>query len=204
MQKTESFVLEAKKRDLLKKEACKRYRKSGLIPAVMYGHKDNVNILIENRVFSKMYSKLTRATIIDLKIDNTEHKVLIKDYDRNNLKDQFIHIDFYEIDSTRPIHVNIPIEVVGSPVGLKDGGILEKQLNTVEVSCLAKDIVTHFEVNIGSLGLGQSLHVKDLKIDNKIFKLITNGDAVIARVSEPVKAESSDSEATSSTTTESK
>ncbi|MBP5449547.1 MAG: 50S ribosomal protein L25 [Spirochaetales bacterium] len=189
MQKAENFVLEAKKRELLKKEASKRYRKEGLIPAVMYGHKENANILIDNRVFSKMYSKLTRATIIDLKIDGVEHKVLIKDYEKNHLKDQFIHIDFFEIDTTKPMHVTIPVEVVGSPVGLRNGGLLEKHLPAVEVSCLAKDIVTHFEANVDALDLGQSFHVRDLKLDPKVFKLVTSADDVIARVSEPVKAE---------------
>ena len=189
MQKAENFVLEAKKRELLKKEASKRYRKEGLIPAVMYGHKENANILIDNRVFSKMYSKLTRATIIDLKIDGVEHKVLIKDYEKNHLKDQFIHIDFFEIDTTKPMHVTIPVEVVGSPVGLRNGGLLEKHLPAVEVSCLAKDIVTHFEANVDALDLGQSFHVRDLTLDPKVFKLVTSADDVIARVSEPVKAQ---------------
>ncbi len=196
MQKAESFVLEAKKRDLLKKEACKRYRRAGQIPAVMYGHKENANILIDNRVFSKMYSKLTRATLIDLKIDGVDHKVLIKDYEKNHLKDQFIHIDFYEIDTTRPIHVTIPVEIIGSPAGLRDGGLLEKHLTAVEVACLAKDIVTHFEANIESLEAGQSFHVKDLKLDSKIYKLVTSEDDVIARVSEPQKAEVEEPEET--------
>jgi len=195
MQKAENFVLEAKKRELLKKEASKRYRKEGLIPAVMYGHKENANILIDNRVFSKMYSKLTRATIIDLKIDGTEHKVLIKDYEKNHLKDQFIHIDFFEIDTTKPMHVTIPVEVIGSPVGLRNGGLLEKHLPAVEVSCLAKDIVTHFEANVDALDLGQSFHVRDLKLDPKVFKLVTSEDDVIARVSEPVKAEAEEAPA---------
>ena len=198
MQKAESFVLEAKKRDLLKKEASKRYRKEGQIPAVMYGHKENANILIDNKVFSKMYSKLTRATLIDLKIEGVDHKVLIKDYDKNQLKDQFIHIDFYEIDTTRPIRVTIPVDIQGSPIGLKDHGIMEKHLTSIEVSCLAKDIVPSFVANIENLGLNQSFHVKDLKLDSKLYKLITSEDDVIARVSLPAK----EAEAAPAATTE--
>lgn len=187
MQKAESFVLEAKKRDLLKKEASKRYRKAGMIPAVMYGYKENANVLIDNKVFSKMYSKLTRATLIDLQIEGTSHKVLIKDYEKNHLKDQFVHIDFYEVDTTRPIHVSIPVETSGSPAGLRDGGLFERRLSTVEVACLAKDIVPRFVVDVSSLGCGQAFHVKDLNLDEKVYKLVTSPEDVIARVSGSAK-----------------
>lgn len=180
--KTDAFVLEAKKREKVKKEACKKYRKEGLIPAVMYGYKENVNVLIDYKIFNRMYHKLTRSTIVNLNIDGKAHDVLIKDYDKDHLKDQFLHIDFYEIDTKKPIHVTIPLDFTGSAIGIREGGLLEKHIVSVDVECLSKDIVTHFDVSISELKIGESLHIRDLKLDKK-YKVITNPEEVIVRIS---------------------
>ncbi len=178
-----SFVLEAKKRDKTGKESSKKYRKEGYIPAVVYGQGNNINILINNNTFRKMYSKLTKSTILNLNIENKKLDVLIKDYEKDYLRDEFLHIDFYEIDVNKPVHVQIPIVFVGTAIGIREGGLLEKHLINLDVECLPKDIVNHFEVNIEHLKINDSLHVKDLEIDTKKYKILSHADEVIVRIS---------------------
>lgn len=177
-----SFVLDAKLRDKTGKESSKKYRREGYIPSIIYGQGKNTNILINEHSFRKMYSKLTRSTILSLNLENKKIDVLIKDYDRNSLKDQFIHIDFYEIDVNKPVHVKIPIEFVGNAIGIREGGLLEKHLVSLEVECLPKDIVNHFEVNIEHLKINDSLHVRDIKLDKK-YKILSHQDDVVIRIS---------------------
>jgi large subunit ribosomal protein L25 len=182
------LVLEAVSRDGLKKEASKRYRREGLIPSVVYGQGKNTNILIKSQAFRKMYPKLTKSTIISLKMDNSNYDVLIKDYDKNYIKDEFIHLDFYQLDAKKPVKLTIPLEFVGNAIGIREGGLLEKHLVNLEVSCLPKDIVHNFEINVDNLKINESLHVKDLKIDSK-YKIISHLDEVVVKISIGLKEE---------------
>ncbi|OHD11111.1 MAG: hypothetical protein A2086_01890 [Spirochaetes bacterium GWD1_27_9] len=182
------LVLQAKLRELTKKEACGRYRRDGFIPAVIYGQGKNVNILIHNLDFIKAYPKLSRATIITLKVDNTDYSVLIKDYEKSYLKDRFVHIDFYELNPNKPVTLNIPLEFIGTPAGIRDGGIFEKHLIKIEVACLPKDILPAIKVNVADLKLNSSLHVKDIELDKK-YKVISHADEVVVTITASQKEE---------------
>jgi len=176
-----SFVLEAKIREKTGKEYSKKYRKQGYIPAVIYGQNKNTNILISSHNFRKIYPKLTRSTILSLKLENKNIDALIKECDKNNLKDEFIHIDFYEIDQNKPVHVQIPLHFVGNAIGIREGGLLEKHLVNLDVECLPKDIVSYFEVNIEHLKINDSLHVKDITLDKK-YKILSHQDECCCKI----------------------
>ncbi|HOE99952.1 MAG TPA: 50S ribosomal protein L25 [Spirochaetota bacterium] len=193
------ILLEAKKRENTKKEACKRYRKEGFIPAVIYGAEENKNILINSLSFSRLYPKLTKSTVINIKLDGKKKDVFIKDYDKDYLKDRFLHIDFFELDAKKPARVDIPINVVGNAVGIRDGGSLEKHTVAVTVECLPKDMVPHFEINIEDMKINESFHIKDLVLGDK-YKIITNPEEVVVRIS-GIKAEEQTDDTTTTTTT---
>ena len=192
------LVLEQEERDT-GKEVCGRYRKDGFIPSVVYGQGKNINILVSRHAFKKIYPKLTRSTIINLKLDKDDYDVLIKDYDKNHIRDEFIHIDFYQLDAKKPVHLTIPLEFVGTPLGVREGGILEKHLDRIEIACLPKDIVPNFKVNVENLKINTSLHVRDLEIDKK-YKIISHSDEVIVKVASTQKDEVDTTAQTSSTT----
>ncbi len=178
-----NFVIEAQLRDKTKKEACGRYRREGKIPAVVYGGEgENTNILIDYRTFSNMYSKLTKSTIIKLKIDNKDHDVLIKDYDKDYVKDLYTHIDFYKLNAKKPVTLSIPLEFVGTAQGVRDGGVFEKHLTSLQISCLPKDIVTTIKVDISELKVNATMHVKDI-ILSKDYKVISNPEEVVVKIS---------------------
>jgi len=180
--------LEAMPRELLKKEASKRYRREGLIPSIIYGQGKNTNILIKSHAFKKMHAKLTRSTIIQLNLGTKNIDVLIKDYEKDYLRDEFIHLDFFELDPKKHVHVTVQLEFIGNAVGIREGGLLEKHLDKLVVSCLPKDIVPNFPVNIDNLKLNESLHVKDIVLDKK-YKVLSHLDEVVVKISSSQKEE---------------
>jgi len=188
-----SVEIKAQKRENTKKAASKQYRKSGLIPAVVYGQGTNKNILINNKDFVKL-TTLTKSTIINLVIDGGEKTdVLIKDYQKDHLRDRYMHIDFYELKAGKPVHVKIRLNFLGNPAGVRDGGVLEKHMLELPVECLPKDIIPSIDVNINDLNKNESLHVRDIKMDEK-YKILAHPDDVLAHISgklateeEPVK-----------------
>ena len=176
------ITLEAKKRDGLKKEASKRLRRDGFIPSVIYGQGENRNIMIDSKIFGKLAPKLTKSTVINLKLDGQDYDVLIKEYQKNYVKDQFLHIDFYELKAGKLVHFRIPINFIGSAKGVREGGTLEKHLIEIEVECLPKNIVHHFEVNIEEMEINDTLHVKDVNIDTEKYKILSNLDDVVIHI----------------------
>jgi large subunit ribosomal protein L25 len=185
------LVLEAMPRESIKKEACKKYRKEGLIPSIIYGQGKNTNILVKSTMFRKLYPSLTHSTIITLKLDKSNINVLIKGFEKDHIKNEFTHLDFYELDDKKPVKVSIPLEFIGSAIGIREGGLLEKHLVNLTVLCLPKDIVPHFQLNIENLKINESLHVKDVNLDAK-YKVISHPDEVIVRISTGLKEEAVD------------
>ena len=128
------FVLEAQKRDGLKKEASKKYRKNGFSRCYV-GQGTNSNFLINKHAFNKIYPKLTRASVINIKYEDKVYEALIKDYQKDYLIEEFSHLDFYELKKGKDVVVDIPLNLVGSAIGLRNNGVLDVHLNTIQVEC---------------------------------------------------------------------
>ena len=184
----EMITLEAATRNELKKEASKRYRRQGQIPSIIYGQGKNTNILIDSRNFRKIYPKLTKSTVINLKLNKDQYEVIIKDYEKNYIKDKFIHIDFYELKKGKPVIFHIPLNFIGNAIGAREGGILEKHLVELEVECLPKDVISHIDVSIEKMDINDTLHVKDIQLD-KQYKVLSNPDGVIVHMSGKIAEE---------------
>jgi large subunit ribosomal protein L25 len=175
--------IKAQKRDKFRKSASKQYRQTGLIPAIIYGQGDNKNILINDKEFTKLTPTLTKATIINLKLDDGNAlDVLIKDYQKDHMRNKFVHIDFYELKAGKPVHVKIRLNYLGNPAGVREGGVLEKHLLELNVECLPKDIVPSINVKIDALNINDSLHVRDIKLDER-YKVLSHLDEVLVHVS---------------------
>jgi large subunit ribosomal protein L25 len=106
--------------------------------------------------------------LIDLKIRDGEkvrqYLAMVKDYQLHPVKDQLWHVDFYEISLQEEIEVEVPLALVGEPVGVKMGGLLNPLLRSLEIACLPSHLPEHLEVDCSSLQIGESLHVSDLTI----------------------------------------
>lgn len=175
-------VLTAQKRATTGSAEAARLRRSGKIPAVVYGSSGKaMSIVLDALEFGRKIKGVSESTLLGLTIDGTQHEVFIKDAQRDMFKGSFLHVDFYEVEKGKALHAKVPVHVVGSAQGVRGGGILEAPLHELEVECLPKDLPEHIEVDVTNLKANESIHVRDLKVAPGI-KILTNPEQVVALV----------------------
>jgi large subunit ribosomal protein L25 len=177
----ENVAFSAVERKELKKSATRRLRKEGMIPGIVYGYVGTIPIAVNAHDFKSKFHRISENTIINLKVGEKTFDVLIKDYQTNILKGTIEHLDFYALQSDKPVRTHIPLHMVGSAKGVREGGILEVQLHELEVECLPKDLQDQIPVDITHLEIGHALHVKDLKVPAGI-KVLSLPDQVVVSV----------------------
>jgi large subunit ribosomal protein L25 len=167
------------------KNAARRVRVAGKIPAVVYGAgKDAVAVAVDPRVITKiLYSDSGHNTIFDLNVEgSTVVKAMIVDWQREPIKGHLLHIDLKRIAMDKMMRVSVPIQLVGVPVGVKTmGGILEHVMREVEIECLPSDIPSHLDVDVSNLELHGLIHVSDLPHSGSI-KFLGDEGATVAHV----------------------
>ncbi len=157
-----SKSLSATIRERVGKTSSRQLRKSGQIPAVVYGNGQPIHIVLNEREFNKEFKNLSESTIIDLHLEGKVKKVLVKDYQDNILTNKIQHLDFLEIDQTKSIRTHVPFHLVGTAIGQREGGILELITHSIEIDCLPQDLPPSIEIDVSSLALGQTIHLRDL------------------------------------------
>jgi large subunit ribosomal protein L25 len=167
------------------KNAARRVRVAGKIPAVVYGAgKDAVAVAVDPRVITKiLYSDSGHNTIFDLNVEGSAVvKAMIVDWQREPIKGHLLHIDLKRIAMDKTMRVSVPIQLVGVPVGVKaQGGILEHVMREVEIECLPNDIPSHLDVDVSNLELHGLIHVSDLPHSGSI-KFLGDEGATVAHV----------------------
>lgn len=161
----ESVRLTAQTRTTSGKGAARQLRRSGQLPAVVYGRRDETESLaLDTHELSRLLSQVHAATtVIDLEVDGGEPRpVLIREIQRHPYRPQLLHVDFFEIRADVKIRVPIPVHLVGSPAGVEMGGMLQFLRHELEVECLPNEIPSGFEVDTSELDIGDSLHVSDV------------------------------------------
>jgi len=166
---------------------------TGFIPAVVYGFgKKNQNVKVKKHDFEKVFAVAGEFNLVDLLIDDgAPVKVIIKDIQRNSLTDAVIHIDFYQVDMTKKITTEIPLNFVGEAKAVKElGGTLVKNMDAVEVKCLPGDLVSHIDVDITKLeAFDQFIRLHDLTLPNGIILAHETNEAVVGVVETKVEQE---------------
>src|SRR6202167_4988638 len=167
------------------KNAARRVRVAGKIPAVLYGSGHQpVAIEVDPKQISRiLLSEAGHNTIFDVEVaGQPAAKAMIVDWQREPIKDQLIHIDMKRIALDKALRVKVRVKLLGIPVGVKAaGGILDHVMRQVEIECLPADIPSHIDVDISNLELFQSLRVKDLPHTGSI-KFLNAEDATVAHV----------------------
>lgn len=184
----EQKVLNAAVRLELKKGATGRLRRLGKIPAVLYGHSGTSPIAIDAREFAHEFKQISENTIINLQVGDKAYDVLVKDFQEDILKGRITHIDFYEIERGKLLRTNVPIHTIGTPMGVREGGILETMLYTIEVECFPKDIPANLEIDVTGLDIGGSIHVGDIKPPENV-KFLVPEDYLVVSVIAPRSVE---------------
>ena len=161
-------LLEASLRKTTGKGSARQSRMAGNIPAVVYGPEiDSLPIEISEKVMRQAVKDSSFNSIFDLKVDGKSNKVLIRDIHRDPISLKVTHLDFHAISMTKPIRLSVPIVLTGESIGVKtDGGLLQSAMREIEISCLPKDIIESIEVDVSELNLGDSIHIRDISIEN--------------------------------------
>ncbi len=167
------------------KNAARRVRVAGKIPAVLYGSgHDAVAIEVDPKQISRiLFSESGHNTIFDVEITGlASSKAMIVDWQREPIKDQLIHIDLKRIALDKALRVKVRVKLLGIPLGVKTaGGILDQVMRQVEIECLPADIPSHIDVDISHLALFDALRVSDLPHSGSI-KYLNAEDATVAHV----------------------
>ena len=167
------------------KNAARRVRVAGKIPAVVYGAaQDAVAVTVDPKVITKiLHSESGHNTIFDLNIEGGKAtKAMIVDWQNEPIKGKLLHIDLKRIAMDKLMRVSVPVQLVGVPVGVKSqGGIIEHVLREVEIECLPGDIPDHIDVDVSGLELHGVIHISDLPHSGKL-KFLGEETATVAHV----------------------
>lgn len=183
----EKITLKAQKRNIFGKQN-RFLRKSGLIPAIFYGHNfPNTPLKIDKNQFEKVYQIAGQSSLVDLKIDQQEpQKTLISNVQIDPISDEPIHIDFYKVKMTEKIKTEVPVVTSGESLAVRDlDGNLILNKGSIEIECLPQDLMPEIKVDISSLKTFEDkILVKDLKIPDKIT-ILDNLEEVAVLVTPP-------------------
>ncbi|POZ88243.1 hypothetical protein AA80_07250 [Petrotoga sibirica DSM 13575] len=174
----------------------KKFRNEKLIPAEVYGPalKENKHINIPYKELESMLEKVSETTLIELNVkgEDSEEKItcFVKSVQRHKVSDQPIHVDFYVPEEGRKMHLRIPLEFEGEPLGVTQGGYLNTYVHEIPVAILPSDIVDSIKVDISALKLGESLSVSDIKnLLPKSAESLLEDEELVISVVEPKAAE---------------
>jgi large subunit ribosomal protein L25 len=167
------------------KNAARRVRAAGKIPAVLYGAgQDSIAVEVDPKQISRiLFSETGHNTIFDVEVAGSgTAKAMIVDWQREPIKDKLIHIDMKRIALDKLLQVSVRVKLLGIPIGVKtEGGILDQVMREVEIECLPVNIPNHIDVDVSGLEMHGVLRVSDLPHSDKI-KYLTSEDATVAHV----------------------
>jgi len=177
--------ISAKARNERGKNAARRIRREGLIPAVVYGGKgDTTPVAVDPKSLQKVLrSESGRNTILKLDIGGKgATNAILKSWQVDPIREHFLHADFYRIAMDVAIRVTVPIATKGEARGVKvDAGVLELVIREIEVECLPGDIPERIEIDVTDLGINDALRVSDIPVIEKV-KVLSPADQVVVHV----------------------
>ncbi|MEX0832563.1 MAG: 50S ribosomal protein L25 [Actinomycetota bacterium] len=195
--------LKAEPREGKGKGAAHKLRSSGKVPGVLYGHgMDPVPLAVDARELSHvLHTDAGTNVLIDLQVDSENHLALAREIQHNHIRGEFLHVDFLAIRRDQKIVVDVPIRIVGESHGVKEGGVVEHHLWDLKIECLPGDVPEAIDADISPLGIGESLHVSDLRVPEGADVLTDLGESVVSvvvpqvlQVEEEVPAEAAEGE----------
>lgn len=186
-----SFKIKGETRNVFGKNASRRIRQEGMIPAILYDT-DTVSIpltLNKKDVFAILKAETGENTIFKISFNSETRNTMIKELQRDPVTDEILHADLIQIAMDNVISVSVPIVLVGEAVGVKaEGGFVDFVTREVEIECLPKNIPEKLEIDISSLHLHQSLKIEDLSSQGEIT-LVSDPNTVVVLIHAPTKEE---------------
>jgi large subunit ribosomal protein L25 len=179
------IIVEAAPRDTRGKNAARRLRVTGKVPAVLYGGKGQaVTLAVNAKQVSAILRSATGAnTLFQVDLAGKHEPAIVKDWLTDPITGTLLHVDLLRVAMDVLMRVEVPVHTFGEAAGVKvQGGVFEVVTREVEIECLPADIPSEFKVDISGLMLNQALRAKDLPLDTTKMKLITDPERVLAHV----------------------
>jgi len=168
-----------------KKSENKRLRRENKLPAVVYGKGyETKSIAVDGRELDKILKTHGETSLINLQVGDDTFPVLIKEVQRNTLKNSIDHVDFFKVSMDEEVEYNAPIVLVGDAEGVKMGGVLQHQKREIALKALPRDMLESVEVDISEMKIGDALTVGDIKVDSK-NTVLDDPDEIIVSIVAP-------------------
>jgi large subunit ribosomal protein L25 len=166
-------------RENVGKKDAKKHRKEFKVPCVLYGGKEQVHFVAEEKVLAKiMHSPI--AHIYEVNVGGNTHNAIVQDVQYHPVTDRMLHVDFMEVLAEKPVTIGVPIKVIGTAPGVLRGGKLVKKMRKLVIKALVQHLPDDVTVSIDGLEIGDSVKVSDMKLENVTF--LDAGSSVIIGV----------------------
>jgi len=200
----EEIKILAERRDGVGKGVARKLRADGKLPGVIYGpDTESFSVSINAKDFAAMIRTQGGAgKLIDLAVNGEDktRKVILRDLQRDPVSGKFEHVDFYEVSMKKKLNMTAKITLVGTPEGVKLGGILQSIIRELEIACLPMDIPDKIELDVSALEIGDSLHVSDIHVEgidvltDLARTVVTVVPPTVIKVAEPEEGEVAEGE----------
>jgi large subunit ribosomal protein L25 len=157
--------IQAEKRDKVGKSSTRKLRKEGQVPGVMYGGEEVVHFYAHENDFRHIIYT-SDAYLIKLEIDGKVHNAVLQDLQFHPVTDSLMHIDFVEVAVDEPVTMELPIRLVGSAIGIKNGGKSRQRRRSLRVRGLLKDLPETLDIDINDVDINDTIKIEDLSYDN--------------------------------------
>jgi len=180
-----AFAISADIRDVNQKTS--EIRSSRKVPGVVYGKtQEPVSLTLDSSDFLRLYRKAGESNIISLTVGKLELEVLVHQTQKHPVSGEFTHVDFYSITRGEKLSTKIHFNFTGEAPAAREGMIVQEVMKEIEVSCLPRDLVDHFDVDLSTIvSDGDTIKVSDLAIDTNKYELSVNEDDVVVACSAP-------------------
>jgi large subunit ribosomal protein L25 len=177
----EKVVLKATRRDVTGKQV-KAMRRAGKLPAVIYGRRtEPISISLDAHSASLALGKLTLSSLVTIDVDGTEYPALVREKQRDYIKNRLLHVDFMAVSLTEKIRASVRLNFTGVSLAVKDfNAVLVHNIEELEVECIPTDLPQQIDVDIAALGRpGDGMRVKDLHVSDKV-RILTDPETMVA------------------------
>jgi large subunit ribosomal protein L25 len=184
-----AIKIQVEKRTGLGKNKVDKIRKESFVPGVLYGKDEETkHIQVDRRNFEKVYKSAGMSTLIDLELEGNVAPVLIKEVQKHPFKNEYLHVDFQQLNMNETVKLTIPIVLNGREHIAIQPSILVQQLDEIEIECLPNDIPQTIEVDVSNIDFNTPIFVSDLEIfKNEDITVLREADDVIASLIQPTE-----------------
>lgn len=181
----ERIKIKANSREKTRKSERKKLRREGNVPAVVYGRElESKSLTVSVKDLNRVLGTSAGENVLlalDIEEEKGEHPVMFKEIQRDPIKDHFLHVDFYAIDLKEKIEVSVPLNIIGEPKGVEEGGVPQYQMREIELSCLPTNIPHSIEVDVSEVDLNESLNAGELPLPEGA-ELVTDSEETVMSV----------------------